>query len=66
LVKHTFATNPEYEASGHFMHARQLLSLATMYYLLQCGFPTGNELALLEMCNQLWSEICDFLGLYAA
>jgi len=64
--------NQEYEASAHFMHFRQLLTAFCGIIARQCiiyysvGFPSGKELALLEMCNQLWSEICDRLGLYAA
>jgi len=33
-----------------------------IYYSV--GFPSGKELALLEMCNKLWSVICDILGLF--
>ena len=35
-----------------------------VYYCYSAGFPSGKELALLEMCGQLWSEICHLLGLY--
>ena len=50
------------------MHVRQLL---TAYCSIIAGqysvrFPSGKELALLEMCNQLLSEICKSLGLYVA
>ena len=51
--------NPEYEASTHFMHVRQLLTASCSIIARQCiicysvGFPSGKELALLEMCNQL-------------
>jgi len=63
--------NPEYENSAHFMHVRQLLTtscgiIARRIIYYSAGFPSGKELALLEMCNQLWSEICDLLGLNAA
>jgi len=51
--------NPEYEATAHLMHVRQLLTascgiitrLCIIYYSV--GFPSGKELALLEMCHQL-------------
>jgi len=50
--------NQEYEDSAHFMHVRQLLTascgsiarLCIIYYSV--GFPSGKELALLEICNQ--------------
>ena len=51
--------NPEYEASAHFMHVRQLLTASCGIIARQCiiyysvGSPSGTELALLEMCNQL-------------
>jgi hypothetical protein len=49
--------NPEYEASAHFMHVRQLLTascgiIARQGIIYWCWF-SGKELALLEMCNQL-------------
>jgi len=72
VITHIFTHNPEYEASAHFMHARQLLTVSCGTIARQCiiyysvGSPSGKEMALLEMCNQLWSEICDLLGLYAA
>jgi len=47
-------------AHSNSTRARQCI----IYYSV--GFPSGKERALLEMCNQLWSEICDLLGLYAA
>ena len=53
------------------MHVRQLLTASCGIIARQCiiyysvGFPLGKELALLEMCNQLLSEICESLGLYA-
>ena len=51
--------NPQYEATAHFMHVRQILTvscdviaqLCITYYIV--GFPSGKELALLETCNQL-------------
>jgi len=54
------------------MHIRQLLPtpcgiiarLCIIYYSV--GFPSEKELALLEICNPLCSEIWDLLGLYAA
>ena len=50
--------NAEYEASAHFMHVRQLLTASCGIIARQCiyysvGFPSGKELAWLEMCNQL-------------
>jgi hypothetical protein len=54
VIKHIH-NNQEYETSAHFMHPDCLLwhySL-TVYYLLSVGFPSGKELALLKMCNQL-------------
>ena len=51
--------NPEYEDSAHFMHVRQLLTASCGIIARQCiiyfsvGFPSGKELALLEMCNRL-------------
>jgi hypothetical protein len=54
VIKHIH-NNQEYEASAHFMHFRQLLAVSCgiiiIYYSV--GFPSGKELALLEMCNQL-------------
>ena len=67
----THIHNAEYEASAHFMHVRQLLTASCGIIAQECiiyynvGFPSGKELALLEMCNKLWSAICDLLGLYA-
>ena len=52
------------------MHARQLITALYGIIAQQCiiyysvGFPSGKELALVEMCNQLWSEICELLGLH--
>jgi len=54
------------------MHVRQLLTASCgiiawpciIYYIV--GFPLGKELALLEVCNQLLSEICESLGPNAA
>jgi len=52
------------------MHVRQLLTVSCGIIARQCiiyyivGFPP--EMALLEMCNQLWSESCDCLGLHAS
>jgi len=49
----------EYEASGHFMYVRQLLTASYGIIARQCiiyyrvGFPLGKELALLEIRNQL-------------
>jgi hypothetical protein len=49
-------SNQEYEASAHFMHFRQLLTvsvalavapLCIIHYSV--GFPSGKELALLEL-----------------
>jgi len=52
--------NPEYEASAHFMHVRQLLTascgiIARQYYLLQCWFSirkrtgfAGNVLPIMK------------------
>ena len=65
-------SSPEYEASAQFMHVRQLLTApcistaqqSIIYYSV--GFPLGKELDLLELCNQIWSEICDLLGLYTS
>ena len=71
VIKHIHGS-PEYEASAQFMHVRQLLTAPCISTAQQCiiyysvGFPSGKELALLEMCNQLWSEICDLLGLCAS
>ena len=51
--------NQEYEASAQFMHVRQLLTAVCGITARQCiiyysvGFPSGKELALLEMHNQL-------------
>jgi len=51
--------NQEYKASAHFMHVRQLLTNSCVIIARQCiiyynvGFPSGKELALLEMCDQL-------------
>ena len=53
------------------MHVRQLLTARQCIIYYSVGgyyslcFPPGKELALLEKCNQLSSEICDFLGFYA-
>jgi hypothetical protein len=64
--------NPEYEASAHFMHVRQLLTASCGIIARQCiiyhgaVFPPGKELDLLETCKQLWSEICDLSGLNSA
>jgi len=73
VIKHTnIHNNTEYEASARFMHVRQLLTNSCGIIARQCiiyysvGFPLGKELALLEICDQLWSEICDLLGLHAA
>ena len=61
-----------------FMHVRQLLTASCGIIAWQCiiyyrvgayysvGFPPGKELVFLQKCNQLSSEICDFLGLYTA
>ena len=52
-------------------YARQLLTASCGIIVRQCiiyysfGFPSRKELALLEMCNQLWSGICVLLGLHA-
>jgi hypothetical protein len=46
--------NPEYEASAHFTHINYFGIIAQqciIYYSV--GFPSGKELALLEVCNQL-------------
>jgi len=51
------------------MHVTQLLTASCGIIARQCiiyysaGFTSGKELALLEMCNQVGSEICDLLGL---
>jgi len=51
--------NPEYEASANCMHDRQLLTASCGIIARQCiiyysvGFPSGKELALLDMCNQV-------------
>jgi hypothetical protein len=52
-------SNPEYEASAHFMHVRQLLTTSYGIIARQCiiyysvGFPSVKELTLPEMSNQL-------------
>jgi len=57
VIKHIHS-NQEYEASAHFMHVRQLLTASCGIMAQQCiiyygvCFPSGKELALLEICNQ--------------
>jgi len=57
VIKHIHS-NQEYEATAHFMHFRQLLTASCGIIAQQCiiyysvGFPSGKELALLEICNQ--------------
>ena len=71
VIRHIH-NNTEHKATEHFMHVTQLLSApwiiiageGIIYYSV--GFPPWKEMALLEKCNQLWREICDFLWLYTA
>jgi hypothetical protein len=55
----THIHNPEYEATAHFMHVRQLLTASCVIIAQQCiihysnGFPPGKEITLLETCHQL-------------
>jgi len=57
VVKHTFTT-PRIRKLLHTMHVRQLLTASCGIIARQCiiyysvGFPSGKEMALLEMCNQ--------------
>jgi len=68
----THIHNTQYRATAHFMHVRQLLSASCSIIAWQCiiyysvGFPPQKEMALLQKCNQIWSEICNYFGLYKA
>jgi len=70
-IKQAFTTT-KIRSHCIFMQIRQLITArhCIIYYSVggyyNVGFPPGKEMALLEKCNQLSSEICDFLGLYAA
>ena len=75
-IKHTFATTQNTRPLHIYAcqtitncllwhYSLTVYHLLQCWWLLQCRFPTTKKLALLEKCNQLSSEICDFLGLYA-
>jgi len=51
---------------GQLLTARQCIIYYSVGGYYSVGFPLRKELALLVKCNQLSSEICDFMGLYTA
>ena len=72
VIKHTFMATPRIQSFCTFYARQTIINCLlrhyspTAYIYYSVGFPSGKELALLEMCNQLWGEIRDLSGLYAA